>query len=187
MSVRRLGELLDVEHDDRGVGDRLAEYRLGVGSERRVEFFFGTERVDERELHAHLLHRDGKQVVSAAVYRRTRNDVISRGSDVEYREEVCRLTRRRQHRRGAALELGDLSRYVVVGRVLKSAVKISRLLEVEQFCHILAGVVFERSALYYRRLPGLAVFGDVTPVYASGFNFFHIFLLSPCGTKFYPL
>ena len=67
MSVRRVGEALDVEHAQSGVGDALAEHSLGVGSERGVKLLVGAVGRNKGEVDAHSLHRDGEQVVRPAV------------------------------------------------------------------------------------------------------------------------
>ena len=91
--VRGCGEALDIQHRQRGVGDRLAEHGLRVRTERSCKLLVGAVRRDERTLEAHATHRVGEQVVRAAVDGRAGHHVIARTRDVEHGEEVRSLPR----------------------------------------------------------------------------------------------
>ena len=165
--MRGVGETLDIEHVERGVGDRLAEDRLGVGLERRLELLVSAVGGHERALDAHALHGVRDEVVRAAVDGGARHHVISLAQDVEQREEVRRLAGARQHASGTALELGDLCRNGVVGGVLQTGVEISRLLEVEQTTHVLGRIVLPRRRLVDGDLTGLTVAGTIAALHAG--------------------
>ena len=96
--------------------------------------------------------------------------VIACVCDVENGKEVCRLTRGGQHCRRTTLQLADAGRNGVAGGVLKSGVEVARCLKVEELSHILAGGIFEGSALHDGNLARLAVAGSVAALYALGFN-----------------
>ena len=81
--VRDLRKLGDVEHHAGRVGDSLAEHALRVGAERLRDLGRGGVGIDERELDAELLQRDGEEVEGAAVYLGRRYDVVSGVAQVE--------------------------------------------------------------------------------------------------------
>ena len=55
VGVGGLGELLDVQHRQGGVGNGLAEHGLGVGPEGGVQLLLGAVGSHEGGLNAHLL------------------------------------------------------------------------------------------------------------------------------------
>ena len=167
VGVSRSGEAFDIEDRECRVGDGLAEHALGVGSERRLEFFVARVRRHEGALQAHAAHGVGEQVVGAAVDGGACHHVVSRAGDVEDGEEVRRLAGARQHGGGTALEFGDLCGHVVVRWVLQAGVEVTRLLEIEQAAHMLGGVVLPRGGLVDRHLAGLSVPGTVAALHAG--------------------
>ena len=136
--VRYLSEKLDVKHGQRRICDSLAEHRLGVLSERRVKLLLGRVGGYEGEVNAHSLERNREKIVSAAVDSRGSNYVISAGCDVEYRKEVCRLSRGGQHSGASTLHIAYLSGNAVVCGVLQTGIEISRSLKVKELAHLSA-------------------------------------------------
>ena len=60
VGVGGLGELLNVQHREGGVGDGLAKDRLGVGLKGGVQLLLGAVGGDKGEINAHLPHGDVK-------------------------------------------------------------------------------------------------------------------------------
>ena len=170
VGVGRFGKFLDIENGEGGVGDRFAENGFGLGTEGRVEFFLGAVGRNEGEVDAHALHRNGKEVIGAAVDRRRGHDVVAGGGDVEHGKEAGRLTRRGQHGRRAAFEFADLGRDGIAGGVLQAGIEIAAGFQVKQLAHIAAGSVFEGRALDDRDLTRFAVAGRIATLDAFGFD-----------------
>ena len=168
MGVSRRREPLDVQNGQGGVGDGLAEDRLGVGTEGGVHLFVGAVGGDEGEVDSHLLHGDRKQVEGPAVDGAGRHDMVPACGNVEDGVEVGRLAGGGEHGGGSALQLGNFGRDVVVGGVLEASIKITAGLKVEELAHVLAGIVFEGGALNNGHLPRFAVARAVAPLYAAG-------------------
>ena len=103
VAVGGIGKTFDVKNTKRGVRDGLAENGLGVRAESSFKLGIGAVGGDKGEIDAHFLHRDRKKIEGSAVNRRLGNDMVAAGRDVEYREEIGGLTRRGEHRSGAAL------------------------------------------------------------------------------------
>ena len=165
--VRRRRELVEVQHDERRVGDGFAEHGLGIRPERGVQLLGAAIRVYKRDLHAHALHGDGKQIEAAAVNAGGADQMVARAHDIEYGKEDRRLPGRGEHRRRAALQRGNARRNGVICRVLQTRVKIAARLKVKELSHLLAALIFERRALDDGDLPRLAVFGIIPRLYAS--------------------
>ena len=170
MGVGGVGELLDVQHRERGVGNGLAEEGLGVGPEGGIEFLFRAVGSHEGGLDAHLCHGDGDQVEGAAVNGGGGHDVVAAAGDVEEGEEVGRLAGGGQHGRGAAFQLTDLGGHVIVGGVLEPGVEITGGLQIEELAHVLAGGVLEGGGLDDGDLAGLAVAGGIAALHTFGFQ-----------------
>ena len=145
VGMGHLRELLDVKDRQGRVGDGLAEHGSGILLKRRVQLLLGSIRRHEGHVDPHLLHGHGDQVEGPAVDGGACYDVASRLADIEQREEVRRLPGGGQHRRRAAFQRRDLCRHIVVGGILQSCIEISGSFQVEQFSHILAGIIFERG------------------------------------------
>ena len=166
-------ELLNVQDAQGRVGDGFAEEGLGVGAESGVQLFIGAVRADEGEVDAHLFHRDGEEVVGAAVDGGTGHHVVARVGDVEDGIEVGCLAGRGQHGRGAAFQGADAGRHRVVGGVLQAGIEITGGFQVKELAHILTGIIFEGGGLDNRDLAGLTVLRCITALYAKGFNSGH--------------
>ena len=65
--VGDLGELRDIENAPGRICDGLAENAFRIRTERRLNRLRVGIRIDERELNAELLERNGKEVESSAV------------------------------------------------------------------------------------------------------------------------
>ena len=137
-----------------GVGDRLAEERLGVGPDRgppRVEV---VRVLDERHLDAELGQRVVEQVVRAAVQARAGDDVVAGLGDVEDRERLRRLAAGDEQRADAALEARDALLHRVLGRVHDPRVDVAELLQREQVRGVLGVAEDERRGLVDRQGAG---------------------------------
>ena len=93
VAVSDFCEFLNVEHLNGGVCDSLAEYELGVRPERSLKLLLGAVGGDKGEVDAHLSHCDSKEIICAAVYGGGGYHMVAAGGDVEYGEEIRRLTR----------------------------------------------------------------------------------------------
>ena len=142
MRMRGIRESLDVEHGERGVGDRFAEHELGVGLEGRLEFLVGAVGGNERAAQAHAAHGVGEQVVRAAVNGRACHHMVAHAGDIEDGQEVCRHARACEHGCRATFHFGDFCGNEVACGVLQAAVEIARLFQVEELAHMLRGVIF---------------------------------------------
>ena len=170
MRVRGPGKFLKVEDREGRVGDGLAEDRLRVRAEGRLQLLGRAVRADKGKLNAHFPHRYVEEVEGTAVDGGARNNVVAAVRDIKDREKVRRLAGGGQHAGRAALKSRDLRGDEVVGRVLEAGVEVAAGLEVKKLRHVLAGVVFEGRALHDRHLTGLAVAGAVAALHTGCFN-----------------
>ena len=92
VGVSRLRKAFDIEHIQSGIGDGFAKERLGVGTKGGFEFFGAAVGRQKSELNTHLLHRDGKKVIGAAVNGGKCNHMIARVGDIENGKKVGCLT-----------------------------------------------------------------------------------------------
>ena len=168
VAVGGLGELLQVQHDQGGVGDGLAKDGLGVGAEGGVQLRLGAVRVHKGKLDAHPLHGHGEEVEGAAVDGGRGHHMVPGGADVEDGEEVGRLAGRGQHSCRAALQGADLRSHPVRGGVLQAGVEVTGCLQVKQGPHGLAGGIAEGGALHNGDVAGFAVFRHIPGVEALG-------------------
>ena len=175
--VRGGGELVEVQHDERRVGDGFAEHGLGVRPERGVQLLGRAVGAHERAFDAHLAHRHVDEVERAAVDRGRGHDMVARVADVEQGEEVRRLAGAGEHRGRAAFELADLGCDRVVGRVLQTGVEVAGFGQVEQPAHLLARPVLERRGLDDRGSAGLPVARLVSALDTGGVDVRHSALL----------
>ena len=182
MGMGSLGELLDIQHRQSGIGDGLAKDGLGVGPEGGIQLFLRAVGIDEGGFQAHLLHGHREQVKAAAVDGRGCHDVVTAACDVEHRQEIGSLTGGGQHGSGAALQSADLGRHSVTGGIGQPGVEIAVGLQVEELAHILGGCIFKGRALNDRDLPGLTVPGGITSLNTQslGSQFVHRSHLMVC-------
>jgi len=168
--VRRFGEFFYIQNGEGRVGNRFAKHRFRIRFERRVQFLLRAIGVNERELDAHFLHRNGKQVIGAAVNAGGRNYVVATACDIEHGEKGSGLSRREEHCRAAAFQSANFCRDRIAGGVLQTGIKIAACFQIKQFAHILAGIIFKSRALDDRHLTGFAVAGRIAALYAGCFN-----------------
>ena len=173
MTVRSIRELFDIENSQGGVGDGFAENRFGVGPESRIQFFRRAVRGEEGEFHTHLPHGDGKEIVGAAVNGGRSDHMVPGSGNIENSKEVRGLAGRGQHRGSTAFHGADLRGDHIVGRILKAGVEITGSLQVEEFAHILAGVVLEGGGLDDRDLAGFSVPRRIPGLDTERFNVRH--------------
>ena len=165
--VRGSGEFFDIQNGQRRVCDRLAVHGLRVGPESGVQLLRGAVGIDERDLDAHALHGNGKEIEAAAVNARRADQMVARADDVEHGKEDRRLSGGRQHGGRAALKRGNARRNGVVRRVLQAGIEIAAGLQIEESAHFGAALIFERSALDDGDLTGFSVFRAVARLYAA--------------------
>ena len=80
-----------------------------------------------------------------------------------------------EHAAHAALEGVDLGGHGIVGGVGQSGVEVALVLEVEEACHLLAGVILEGGTLVDGQLLRLSLGGVPPTVNAKGFEvLFHL-------------
>ena len=165
--MRRLSEFLNVQHGQRGIGNRFAEHGARVRAEGAVKLVVRRVGGDESGVNPHLLQRHGNQVERAAVDGGRRDDVAACLANIEQRHKVRCLTGAGQHGCAAALQRRDFRRNVVARRVLQAGIEIAAGLQIEQPAHFGAALVFERGALDDGDLAGFAVFRAVARLYAA--------------------
>ena len=101
-------------------------------------------------------------------------------TDIEESQKISCLTGRGKHGCRAALHGCDLGCHMVIGGVLESGIEISGSLQIKEFSHVLAGIIFEGRGLDDGDLPRLPVSRFVTGLYAfctHSVFVHHIFLL----------
>ena len=166
--VRSLGKAFNIEHGQRRVGDGLAKDELGVGLEGGLQLLIGAVGCDERAGQAHATHGVGEQVVRATIDSRARDHMIASAGHVKDREEVRGHARAREHRSGAALHLADLGGNQVARGILKAAVEVARLLQIEQLAHMLGRVVLPRGGLVDGHLTRLRIARTIAALNTRG-------------------
>ena len=182
MGVGGLGEPLNVQHGEGGVGDGLAKDRLGVGPEGGGQLLIGAVGLYKGELDAHLPHGDVEEVIGAPVDGGGGHYVVAAVGDIENGVEIGRLAGGGEHSGGTALHVADFGGYHVVGGVLKAGIEVAAGLQVEELAHVLAGIIFEGGRLNNGDLPGLAVLRGVAALDAFGVDF-----ILTHGDAFFPL
>ncbi len=118
-------KLLDVQHGEGRIGDGLAEHGLSIVLKSRVQFLLRGIRAHEGHVYAHPFHGDGDQVEGAAIDGAGGDDVVAAAAYIEKRIEISGLSAAGQHCRGAAFQLGDFGRHIVVGGILEPGVEIA--------------------------------------------------------------
>ncbi len=83
--------------------------------------------------------------------------MISCLCDIHDRIKVSCLTGGSKHRGHTAFQITDLGGYRIIGRILKTGIKISRFLQIKQSSHLLAARVTERSTLVNRNDPRFTI------------------------------
>ena len=92
VGMRGLCEALDVKDDQGRVGDGLAEDRLGLRAEGRLQLLVGAVGVHEGKVDAHAAHGDIEEVEGSAVDRGGDDNMVAASGQVKHGEERGRLT-----------------------------------------------------------------------------------------------
>ena len=108
MAVRDIGDFFDIGYLQRGIGERFAKQRLGIGLNRALHLVEIAE-IREYKIYAQPTQRNVEQVECAAVYRRRRYYAVARRREREHRQHGRALPRRRHHCADAAFERGELA------------------------------------------------------------------------------
>lgn len=87
-----------------GVGDGLAKDGPGLRPEGGLQLGLGAVGVDEGEVDAHALHRDGEEVIGTAVDGGGAHHMFPAGDNVKDGVKGSRLTGGGQHGRGSPLQ-----------------------------------------------------------------------------------
>ena len=85
------GKFLNVEHLASGIGDRLTEEDLGVGTERFLNLLLRGILIDKGAVDAEFLHRHSEEIERTAVYLGGSDDMVARLADVELGIEVGQI------------------------------------------------------------------------------------------------
>ena len=168
--VRDVRPLFDIEHGQRWVGERFAEYGLGVGLEQLLDLFLVRLCVRPDAFDTQLFERHAEQVDRAAVDGGGRDKAVARRAQVEDGDHGSCLARAGQHRADAALQLCNLLFNRVAGRVGETGVhELSR--HVEQAGDVRGRVKAVGGGLHDRQRARAAVFRLVACMQAAGFDF----------------
>ena len=174
------GKLLKIQHGQGGVGNRLAEYRLGVGPESGLQLLGRAVGLHKGKLNAHALHGHCKQIVCSAIDGRRGDHMVSAGTDVEDCVEVGGLSRRSEHRGAPPFQCTDLCCHTVIGGILKPGIEVPAGLQIKQLSHSLARLIAEGSGLNDGDIAGFSVSGAVSRMDALGIGT----LLAHIGSSF---
>ena len=165
-----LCKFLNIQNRQCRIGDGLAEDRLRIVLECRLQLLLRAVGGDKRGRDAHLGHRDRNQVEGSAINGGRRNDVIPALADIEQRKEIRCLTGAGQHAGGSAFQRRNLRCHIIVRGVLKSRIEIAARFQIEQLAHIFAGIIFEGCRLNNRDLPRLTVSRTIPCLHTFGSN-----------------
>ena len=155
------GKFLNVEHLASGIGDRLTEEGLGVGTERFLNFLLRGILIDKSAFDAQFFHRYSEEIERTAIYLGRSDDMVARLANIEHGIKVGSLPRRGKHCPHSTFEGAYLSCNGITGGIGKTGIKISIFLEVEKHRHLVAVVILEGSALHDRELDRLSVLGFI--------------------------
>ena len=150
------------------IGNGLTKHQLRIWLECCIQFIFRSIRRNERGRDSHLLQGHCNQIKSAAVDRRGSYDVIATFTDIKQRKKVGRLTGGSQHGSSATLHGSNLGSHIIIRRILKSGIKISRCLQIEKLSHVFAGTVLKRGGLDNRDLSRFTVSRCIAGLYTFG-------------------
>ena len=174
MRVSDLREHLDIDNVERGIGDGLDEYRLGIGLEAGCKLVSGDRRADKIEVDSQITQGLIEQIEGAAVDRGGRDDMVAGLGDIGDTDQGRRLTGSGQHRADAALKRGDLLRDGIEGGIRQTGIEKAVGFEIEELSHRLGGIINKSSALDDRQDAGIAVFRLIAGLYAFCIQFHFI-------------
>ena len=92
VSVRQIGQSLDVQYGNRGICDGLSEHGLGIRPESPLDLLVVRVRVHKGHLDPHLLHRDREQVDGTAVNRGGADHMVAGVQNIQDRQRRRRLS-----------------------------------------------------------------------------------------------
>ena len=157
-----VGKFFNIQHRQCGVGNNFAKDCLGVLLKGSVQLLVRRIGRNKGCCYAHLRQRYVNQIIAAAVNRRGSNNMAACLADVEQSKEIRRLSGGSEHRCSTTLQLSNFCRYEIAGGVLQARVKIAGSLQIEQFTHRLACIVFKGCGLDDWNLARFAVAGFIT-------------------------
>ena len=143
MLMCHLGKTLYIEDVATRVRDGLAEETLGILLETCLYLGIIPIRIDEGALYAELLHGYAEEVEGAAIDGVGGDEVVACLTDIEHSIEIGCLTRTGEHSPYSTLEGADFLGYGIIGRISKTGIEISFILQVEETRHLVAGLIPE--------------------------------------------
>jgi len=132
--MRRLSEFLNVQHGQRGIGNRFAEHCARVRAEGAVKLVVRRVGGDEGGLNPHLLQRHGNQVERTAVDEDDATMWLPASQILNSAIKIRCLTGAGQHGCAAAFQRRDFRRNVIARRVLPGGNRNSRTLRGQRAC-----------------------------------------------------
>ena len=129
MIVRQFCKFFNIKHYQSRVGNCLRKHNLGVRTKCLRNLFRRIIRIYECAVNAELLHGNSEEVEGSSVDGRRCYDMITGLADIKHSIEVCSLAGRSQHTCHTTLQSGDSGSHRIIGRVLKTGVEISLLLQ----------------------------------------------------------
>ena len=167
MSMSQFCKLLNIQDCQSRISNSLTYHSLGIRTKCLVNLLCRSIRIYERTLHAHLMDSRCIQIESSSIYLCRTHNVIPRLTQISDRIEVRCLTRRCEHGSHTTLQFTDLLCHRIVGRVLKSAVKISIFLQRKQSAHFFRCIILKCSALIDRQYSRLTFLWFPSCLYAD--------------------
>ena len=169
VAVRQGGHALDIQHVQRGIGQRFAED--GAGSRDGWPFRFRHREPSDRRRVTSIpifFERDGKKIEGAAVDAGRADDVIAAAGNIENGQQVRRLPRCGAQGAHAAFELGNLAFHGIDGGIGQTGIEKAFVLQIEQARNGGSGFIGEGRALRYGQDAGFAVAGRIAAVEDKG-------------------
>ena len=157
--LRYCGNFIEVEYDYRRISDRFGEYYSRLIVDEFFYFFGGVVGIEEPALYAEFGQGGGEKIVSAAVNRLRRKNVVASAGNGKYSKGGCAHSGSTAYTAHTAFKRGNLTFESRHGGVGKTGIKISVAFKVEQVCHILRLFIDVSRRLGYGRYASLACFG----------------------------
>lgn len=145
--VRDIGDSLDVDEVGVRVADRLDVDCTRILLDGLLEDLDALRRIDERRLDAVVRERVLKEVVGAAVDRRSCDDVLAVMDECLERVRDSSCTRCDSNGSDAAFECGDTLGEDILRRVRQAAVDVAGILQCEAVSSVLRVVEHEGRRL----------------------------------------
>ena len=147
MLVRDIGDSLDVDEVGIRVADRLDVDGTRILLDGLLEDLDAVRRVDERRLDAVVRERVLKEVVGAAVDRRSCDDVLAVMDECLERVRDSSCTRCDSNSSDAAFECGNALGEDILRRVRQAAVDVAGILQCKAVSSVLRVVEYEGRRL----------------------------------------